>query len=134
MPAADRETLDLLKHELDFLGRGGYSRSALSPWRAPLIFEDSAICKNFYCEQSLHPCGNCLLLQFVPLEMRELKVACRYIPLTAQGDNLDSLYRCAYEPEIEEAVGHWLESRNRSLLESASDAGRESTTGRREGD
>src|SRR5579863_9330849 len=115
MVAADRETLDLLKHELDFLGRGGYSRSPLSPWRAPLIFEDSPTCKNFYCERSEDPCGNCLLLQFVPPEMRNLKLACRYIPLTAQGDNLDSLYRCAYEPEIEQAVGHWLESEIDSL-------------------
>jgi hypothetical protein len=128
MPAADRLTLDLLKRELDFLGRGGYSRSSLLPWRAPLIFEDSPICKSSYCEKSAHPCGNCLLLQFVPPEMRELKVACRYIPLTAQGDNLDSFYRSAYEPEIEEAVGHWLESKI-NLLESAFESSRELANG-----
>ena len=122
MLAADRETLELLKHELDFLGRGGYSRSPQSPWRAPLVFEDSPTCKNSYCEKNVHPCGNCLLLQFVPPEMRDLKLACRYIPLTAQGDNLDSLYRSAYEPEIEEAVGRWLESKIDSL-ESAFESG-----------
>lgn len=110
MPVSNRGLLDVLKCELNFLGKGGYRRSAQAPWRGPLIFEDSPTCKSYYREQNARPCGECLLLQFVPPGMRERKVACRYIPLNTRGDSLDSFYRVAYEPEIEEAVGQWLES------------------------
>jgi hypothetical protein len=109
MLAGDRSILDVLKAELNFLGRGGYRRSAQTPWRAPLIFEDSPTCQNYYREQDARPCAKCKLLRFVPPAMQDRKVACRHIPLNAEGDTLDSLYRSAYEPEIEEAVGRWLE-------------------------
>jgi hypothetical protein len=104
----ERDLLDVLKFELGFLGKGGYQRSLLTPWRAPLIFEDSPTCASYYREQNPHPCGDCLLMQFVPGELREKKIACRYIPLNAEGDTLDSLYHRAYEPEIETAMRGWL--------------------------
>ena len=47
-------------------------------------------------------------MQFVPNELREKKIACRYIQLNAEGDTLDSLYHWAYEPEIETAIRRWL--------------------------
>jgi hypothetical protein len=104
----ERDLLDVLKFELGFLGKGGYQRSLLTPWRAPLIFEDSPTCAAYYREQNTHPCGDCLLMQFVPGELREKKIACRHIPLNAEGDTLDSLYHWAYEPEIETAMRRWL--------------------------
>ena len=110
MDKDERDLLDVLKFELGFLEKGGYQRSPLTPWRAPLIFEDSPTCATYYREQNPQPCGECLLMQFVPNELREKKIACRHIPLNAEGDTLDSLYHWAYEPEIETAVRGWLVS------------------------
>ena len=108
MDKDERDLLDVLKFELGFLEKGGYQRSPLTPWRAPLIFEDSPTCATYYREQNPQPCGECLLMQFVPNELREKKIACRHIPLNTEGDTLDSLYHWAYEPEIETAMRRWL--------------------------
>jgi hypothetical protein len=108
MDKDERDLLDVLKFELGFLEKGGYQRSPLTPWRAPLIFEDSPTCATYYREQNPQPCGECLLMQFVPNDLREKKIACRHIPLNAEGDTLDSLYHWAYEPEIETAMRRWL--------------------------
>jgi hypothetical protein len=110
MPKPERGLLDVLKSELSFLERGGYRRSVSKPWRAPLIFEDSPTCGAYYREKNSQPCEACILLQFVPQELRHGKLACRHIPLNTGGDTLDLLYRFAYEPEIETAVHAWLVS------------------------
>jgi hypothetical protein len=128
MPVNDRKLLDVLKCELSFLARGGYRRSIHAPSRAPLIFEESPTCSGYYREESAHPCNECLLQRFVPTEMRDRKLACRYVPLNAEGDSLDVLYRFAYEPEIEEAVGCWLESAI-ALLEQQLESEKEASTG-----
>lgn len=108
MHKEEHDLLDVLKFELGFLETGGYRRSLRAPWRAPLIFEDSPTCARYYREKNPQPCGECLLTQFVPNELREKKIACRYIQLNAEGDTLDSLYHWAYEPEIETAIRRWL--------------------------
>ena len=108
MHKGEHDLLDVLKFELGFLETGGYRRSLCAPWRAPLIFEDSPTCARYYREKKPQPCGECLLMQFVPNELREKKIACRYIQLNAEGDTLDSLYHWAYEPEIETAIRRWL--------------------------
>ena len=41
MAIDDRDLLDVLKFELNFLEKGGYGSSPREPWRAPRIFEDS---------------------------------------------------------------------------------------------
>ncbi len=127
MLANDHDLLNILKSQLNFLTGGGYRRSTQTPWRSPLIFEDSPTCKSYYCEQNAHPCSECPLLRFVPPEDQDRTIACRYIPLSAKGDTLDSLYHFAYEAEIQEAVGSWLESKIDQLerkfeLESATNA------------
>jgi hypothetical protein len=40
MATDDRNLLDVLKFELEFLEKGGYGSSPREPWRCPLIFED----------------------------------------------------------------------------------------------
>ena len=47
MPQDDRDVLEALKFELQFLEKGGYGRSPRDPWRAQLIFEDSPTCMNY---------------------------------------------------------------------------------------
>ncbi len=47
MPKDDRNLLDVLKFELEFLEQGGYGRLPREAWRARFIFEDSPTCMNF---------------------------------------------------------------------------------------
>ena len=107
MPEDDRDILEILKFELQFLEQGGYGRSPREAWRPPLIFKDSPSCLNFNCRDK-EPCSDCALMQFVPPEACKEQNPCEHIPLTAQGDTLESLYRTGTQQEIEEALGAWL--------------------------
>jgi hypothetical protein len=109
MPQDDRNTLEVLKAELNFVKKGGYGRSPREPWRAQLFFEDSPTCMNYDSKENRAPCAECLLMQFVPAVNRGEKVPCRHIPLTPSGDTLLHLYRGGTEEEIEEALANWLQ-------------------------
>jgi hypothetical protein len=105
-----RNLLDVLKIELDFLEKGGYSDSVRQPWRCQLFFEDSPTCINYDSSDHSEPCSECVLMQAVPQEFRGEKIPCRHIPLNGQGETLDSLYRSADQRETEEVFGNWLRS------------------------
>jgi hypothetical protein len=107
MSTQTRDLLELLRFELKFVEDGGYGRSPRASWRAPYIFEDSPICLNFNSWER-KPCSECLLHQLVPSEVRERPVPCRYIPLNAQGETVDSLYRSGTQQETEAALANWL--------------------------
>jgi hypothetical protein len=107
MARDDRNLLDVLKFELEFLEQGGYGRLPREAWRARFIFEDSPTCMNFNSKDR-EPCEECLLMQFVPAEARQEQVPCTHIPLSLKGDTLDNLYRTGTQQEIEEALGTWL--------------------------
>jgi hypothetical protein len=109
MPRDDRNTLEVLKAELNFVKKGGYGRSPREPWRATLALEDSPTCMNYDTKEDRTPCAQCLLAQFVPADKRGEKVPCRHIPLTSRGDTLLQLYRGGTEQEIEEALASWLD-------------------------
>lgn len=109
MPQDDRNTLEVLTAELNYVKKGGYGRSPREPWRAQLVFEDSPTCMNYDATENRAPCAKCLLLQYVPDDKRGEKVPCRHIPLTSYGDTLLHLYRGGTEQEIEEALTIWLE-------------------------
>jgi hypothetical protein len=104
----ERDVLEVLNFELEFLEKGGYGRSPREAWRPRYIFEDSPTCMNYDCKASPEPCSHCVLKQFVPVELRGDEIPCRYIPLTELGENLDSLYRYDEQNEIEETVENWL--------------------------
>jgi hypothetical protein len=105
----DRDLLDVLKTELGFLEKGGYGRSPRESWRQPLIFEDSPSCMNYDSKETPGPCSDCVLLQLVPPQFRGKQIPCRHIPFNAEGETLDSLYRCADQFEVEETFGNWLQ-------------------------
>jgi hypothetical protein len=109
MPQDDRNTLEVLKAELNFVKKGGYGRSPREPWRVQLFFEDSPTCMNYDTKEDRTPCADCLLMQFVPADEHGERVPCRHIPLTSDGDTLLQLYRGGTEQEIEVAVSIWLE-------------------------
>jgi hypothetical protein len=104
----DRDILDVLKFELNFLEKGGYGRSPHERWRGWLVFEDSPTCMNYDTKQDPEPCGDCVLMKLVPAEARAERIPCRHIPLTKSGETLESLYRYGDEYEIEETVRAWL--------------------------
>src|SRR2546428_13665271 len=106
MPASDnRDILEVLKLELDYIARGGYGRSVRTPWRPTSVFQDSPSCINFNDPARPHPCEECVLLTFVPPERREEEVPCHHIPLTESGDTVDSVERWAHRDELEEILG-----------------------------
>jgi hypothetical protein len=108
MAKDESDLLDLLKFELKFLEDGGYGRSPHTPWRRPLVFEDSLTCPNFGDPAHTHPCSECLLMEFVPAELKDQVSPCRLIPLTPKGETADYFYRCGTQLELEEALAGWL--------------------------
>lgn len=104
-----RELLDALKSEMTFLEGGGYRLSPRTPWKAPLVFEDSPTCLNFGQIGRPHACSKCVLMRFVPLRRRSARVPCRYIALNAAGETVDGLYRYASQQELEQTVAKWLQ-------------------------
>jgi hypothetical protein len=108
MTTEDRNLLDVLKSEMDFLEKGGYGSSPREPWRCPLIFEDSPSCMNYDTKDHPAPCEECVLTQLVPAENRGKTIPCRHIPLSPNGDTLKSLYRWASQREIEDVMRNWL--------------------------
>ena len=126
MAQDDRDTLEVLKAELNYVEKGGYGRSPRDPWRAQLFFEDSPTCMNYDSKNDPNPCAGCLLMQFVPAGKLGERVPCRYIPITSQGDTLLELYRGGTQQELEEAMASWLRSQI-AKLESEKPAGPAST-------
>jgi hypothetical protein len=117
MAKDERDLLEVLKFELNFLEKGGYGRSPREPWRPRFIFEDSPTCMNYDCKENPAPCSDCVLMHWVPPESQEAKIPCRQIPLGPTGETLDSLYRYGDQQEIEEAVGNWLRTTIQRLEE-----------------
>jgi hypothetical protein len=115
MTKDDRDPLDALKFELEFLEKGGYGRSPRTPWRPQLIFEDSPTCMNYDSRENPAPCTDCLLMQFVPGDSREQKVPCRHIVLNEEGETIESLYRTGTQQELEEVYAKWLRAAIRKL-------------------
>jgi hypothetical protein len=108
MATDDRNLLDVLKFELNFLEKGGYGSSPREPWRCPLIFEDSLSCMNYDTKDHPAPCEECVLMQVVPAEDRSKTIPCRHIPLSPNGETLESLYHWASQREIEDVMRNWL--------------------------
>jgi hypothetical protein len=108
MPKDDRDILEILKFELDFLEQGGYGRSVRTPWKATSAFQDSLTCINFGDPYRSHPCNDCLLMQFVPEERRSETVPCHHIALDESGQTVDKLEAQENQEGLEERVKNWL--------------------------
>jgi len=107
MPKDNRNLLDVLKFELEFLEQGGYGRLPREAWRPRFVFEDSPTCMNFNSKDR-EPCSECLLMQFVPAHARKEQTPCIHIPLSLSGETLESLYRTGTQQEIEASLEAWL--------------------------
>jgi|HubBroStandDraft_2_1064218.scaffolds.fasta_scaffold236284_2 hypothetical protein len=114
MPKDNRNLLDVLRFELEFLEQGGYGRLPRESWRPRFIFEDSPTCMNFNSKDR-EPCDECLLMQFVPQDARTEQTPCIHIPLSPAGETIASLYRTGTQQELEDALGDWLRTTIRRL-------------------
>jgi hypothetical protein len=110
MKKDDRDTLEILRAELDFVEKGGYCRSVKTPWQPTSIFQDSPICLNFADAERPHPCNECLLIDFVPAADRTQDVPCHFIPLDSSGATIDELEWKENQRETAEAVKTWLKA------------------------
>lgn len=110
MTKDDRDTLEVLKSEFNFVEKGGYGRAVKSPWQPTSIFQDSPSCLNLGDPERAHPCSECLLIDFVPPEARTEDVPCHHIPLNAKGETIDELEWKEDQRRLEETVKGWLRS------------------------
>jgi hypothetical protein len=110
MAKDQRNLLDVLKSELEFLESGGYGKPSRAKWRPQFVFEDSPTCLNYANPSQRKPCNDCVLIDLVPEGTRKEKIPCRHIPLNAQGETVDSLYRSGTQEELDAAVAAWLKS------------------------
>lgn len=104
----ERDILETLREELDFIEKGGYGRSVRTPWKPTSTFQDSLSCLNYGYPYRAHPCSECCLIDFVPLERRTEFVPCHHIPLTETGETVEELERADNQQKLEERVKVWL--------------------------
>lgn len=115
MAKDERDILEVLKFELAFLEQGGYGRSVRTPWKPTSAFQDSITCLNFGEPERVHPCSECLLIDFVPPQDREAEIPCHHIPLNVKGETVDSVNRYDNQQELEEKLKEWLRATIRRI-------------------
>lgn len=113
----DRDILELLKEELDFIQKGGYGRSVRTPWKSKSAFQDSLTCVNYGYPYRAHPCNECHLLDFVSPEHHGKEVPCHYIPLNEDGETIEDLEAEGNEAKLERKVRGWLCARIKEIEE-----------------
>jgi hypothetical protein len=113
----DRDILELLKEELDFIEKGGYGRSVRTPWKSKSAFQDSLTCVNYGYPYRAHPCNECHLLDFVSPEHHGKEVPCHYIPLNEDGETIEDLEAEGNEAKLERKVRGWLCARIKEIEE-----------------
>ena len=60
---------------------------------------------NYDSKDHAESCSRCVLFQLVRSEFREKKIPCRFIPIEAGGETLDSLSQHSLQFKIEEVFG-----------------------------
>jgi hypothetical protein len=113
----DRDILELLKDEFDFIEKGGYGRSVRTPWTPKSAFQDSLTCINYGYPYRAHPCSDCHLLDFVSPEHRVEEVPCHHIPLNEMGETIEDLESEDNEAKLERKVRDWLRARIKEIEE-----------------
>jgi hypothetical protein len=107
----ERDVLELLKAELDYIEKGGYGRSVRTPWRPTSVFQDSLTCINYGFPYRAHPCNECFLDELVPPGGRAEIVPCHHIPLDAEGTTIEEIESEENQQKLEEKVKAWLRAK-----------------------
>jgi hypothetical protein len=111
----DRDILEILKGELDFIEKGGYGRSVHTPWLAKSIFQDSLTCINYADPNHTRPCSECRLIDFVDTEHQREEVPCHLVHLNESGETIADLEPTDNEVKLERQVKNWLRERIREI-------------------
>ena len=117
MASDERDILELLKDELDFIEQGGYGRSVRTPWQGKSTFQDSLTCINYTDQNRTHPCNECHLLEFVSPQHRTEAVPCHFIPLNSDGETIQHLELQDNQSKLEREVSAWLRARIKAIEE-----------------
>jgi hypothetical protein len=113
MAKDERDLLELLKAELDFIEKGGYGRSVRTPWKPTSPFRDSLTCVNYALPEKAHPCSECHLIDFVPPDKQNEATPCHAIPLNEARDTVDSLE--GNQAKLEETLKDWMRRKIKEL-------------------
>ena len=113
----DRDILEILKDELDFIEKGGYGRSVRTPWQSKSAFQDSLTCINYGYPYRAHPCNECHLLDFVSKEHQNESIPCHFIKLNEAGETIEDLELEDNEAKLEREVSNWLRAKIKSIEE-----------------
>lgn len=108
MARDDRDMLEILKEELDFIQKGGYGRSVRTPWLPKSIFQDSLSCLNYGYPYRAHPCSECHLIDFVSPEHHSATIPCHFIPLNEAGETIEDIEEYDSQSKLEQTVKSWL--------------------------
>jgi hypothetical protein len=117
MSKDDRDILEILTMELDFIEKGGYGRSVRAPWKPPSTFQDSLTCINYGYPYRAHPCDECFLNDLVPPEHRAEEVPCHHISIGPEGETIESLELADNQQKTEETVKAWLRAKIHEIKE-----------------
>lgn len=110
--------IEQLKLEIEMIEKGGYLPSVREPRQTPEIFRDSISCLNVGLEEKEHPCSDCYLSEFAPLEVRNSNDdVCHKIPLNEKGETIASLKPKGDPHKLQAAVLGWLKKTVASLEE-----------------
>ena len=120
MSKDDRDILEILKDELDFIEKGGYGRSVRTPWQPKSTFQDSLTCINYADPNHTHPCSECRLLEFVDPEHQREQVPCHFIHLNETGKTIEALESEDNEAKLVREVKDWLRARIHEIEEARS--------------
>ncbi len=115
MAKDDRDILETLKQELDFIEKGGYGRSVKTPWIPTSAFQDSLTCLNYGYPYKVHPCSECFLIDDVPIKDCAEPVPCHHIPLNQAGDTIHSLEAEDNQQKLEANLKAWLRAKIEEL-------------------
>lgn len=111
MAKDERDVVELLKEELDFIEKGGYGRSVRTPWQPKSALQDSLTCINYGYPYRAHPCNECQLIDFVPPDHQAESVPCHFIHLNAKGETIEDLESEDNQPKLEAALKDWLRAK-----------------------
>src|ERR1044072_5824857 len=117
MATDERDILELLTDELDFIEKGGYGRSVRTPWQNKSTFQDSLSCINYGYPYRAHPCNECHLLGFVSPDHQTDEIPCHHIPLNTDGETIEDLESQDNQAKLEREVAIWLRDRIKQIEE-----------------
>lgn len=116
-----KQLLDMLKLEESVVSAKGLRAGPRIGKRYFEPFKDSMTCLNF-SRESLEPCEECWLMEFVPEDFHDKALACHQIPMDDKGETIVMLKARDDIPTLEQTVLSWL---RRKIAELEEELGKE---------